>query len=236
MAAAHKRWTVLAHGPIEKLHDRLWRVEGDVPNMAIKRVMTLARMADDRLVIHSAIALDAPAMKQIEQWGEPAFLVVPNGWHRLDAPAFRERYPSLQVVCPRGSRKAVEKVVPVDLTYDEFPSDDHVSLEHAPGTKDGEGVMRVRGESGATLVFNDLIFNLPHGPGLAGLIFRLMGSTGGPRVTRIGRLFVVRDRAALRAYLEKLAAEPKLERIIMSHGAPIVRDPADVLRSIAEKL
>ncbi len=63
-----------------------------------------------------------------------------------------------------------------------------------------------------------------------------MGSTGGPRVTRIGRLFVVRDRGALRAYLEKLAADPKLERIIMSHGAPIVRDPADVLRSIAQEL
>ncbi len=96
--------------------------------------------------------------------------------------------------------------------------------------------MRVQGEQGATLVFNDLIFNLPHGAGLAGLIFRLMGSTGGPRVTRIGRLFVVRDRGALRAYLEKLAADPKIERIIMA-GARTMGAPCDMmLRSIAQEL
>ncbi|MFW5739722.1 MAG: hypothetical protein ACOC1F_05090 [Myxococcota bacterium] len=236
MPAAHTRWTVLEHGPIEKLHDRLWRVEGEIPNMGLRRVMTIARMDDDRLVIHSAIALDDASMKEIEAWGDPSYLVVPNGWHRLDAPAFKERYPSIRVICPRGSRKAVEKVVAVDGSYDDLPSDLHVSLEHAPGTKDGEGVMLVRGEGGTTLVFNDLIFNLPHGRGLAGLVFRVIGSTGGPRVTRVGKWFVVKDRKALRVYLEKLASQQEIERIIMSHGAPITVDPAGVLRSIAETL
>jgi hypothetical protein len=235
MPTAHPRWTVLPHGPIEKLEENLWRVKGALPNMALERVMTLARMADGRVVVHSAIALTDDEMREVEAWGEPAFLVVPNGWHRLDAPSYKNRYPSLRVVCPRGARKAVEKVLAVDLTYDEFPGDVRVSLEHAPGTKDGEGVMRVRGD-GLTVVFNDLIFNLPHGRGLAGLIFRLMGSTGGPRVTRMGRLFVVRDRRALRAYLENLATEPDLARVIVSHGAPIVKDVSDVLRGIAGTL
>lgn len=235
MPAAHERWTVLPHGPIEKLEENLWRVTGALPNMALERVMTLARMADGRVVVHSAIALTDDEMREVEAWGEPAFLVVPNGWHRLDAPSFKNRYPSLRVVCPRGARKAVEKVLAVDLTYDEFPGDARVSLEHAPGTKEGEGVMRVRGD-GLTLVFNDLIFNLPHGRGLAGLIFRLMGSTGGPRVTRMGRLFVVRDRRAFRAYLENLATDPDLARVIVSHGAPIVKDMSAVLRGIASTL
>ncbi len=236
MPIAHSTWTVLPHGPIEKLDDHLWRVEGDLPNMALKRVMTLARRADGRVVVHSAIALDDASMKLIEQWGEPAFLVVPNGWHRLDAPSYKQRYPGLRVVCPRGSRKAVEKALPVDLTYEAFPGDDRVSLEHAAGTKEAEGVLRVRGDAGVSLVFNDLIFNLPHGPGLFGLVFRLLGSTGGPKVTRMARLTLVRDRRALRGYLEKLAAEPDLERIVMSHGRPIVKDAASVLRSIAATL
>lgn len=51
------------------------------------------------------------------------------------------------------------------------------------------------------------------------------------------RLRVVRDRAAVRAHLERCAAMPgRLARIVPSHGAVIERDPAGVLREIAAGL
>lgn len=236
MPAAHKSWTVLPHGPFEKLNPHLWRVEGDVPHMKIKRVMTVARFADGRLLIHSAVAMDESSMSELEAWGEPSVLVVPNGWHRLDAAVFKKRYPRIRVVCPAGSRKKVEQVVEVDATYAEVEGDEHVRLEHVPGTNDAEGVLRVKSEDGVTLVFNDLIFNLPHGSGLAGLVFRLMGSTGGPRITRVGKLFIVKDKNRCRDYLAKLARDEDLTRIIVSHGAPITEDPGKVLQSIASRL
>src|SRR5690606_38404698 len=80
------------HGPLERLEDNLWRVEGALPNMALRRVMTVVRMADGRLVIHSAIALPDELMAQIEAWGRPSYLLVPNAYHRLDAPAYKARY------------------------------------------------------------------------------------------------------------------------------------------------
>ena len=143
--------------------------------------MTLVRLDDERVVIHSAIALDEPEMAEVEAWGNPAVLLVPNSFHRLDAPAFVARYPDLRVLCPRGSRKGVEEVVRVDGDYDTFGDDSVMTLEHLDGVRMGEGVLTVRSEGGTTLVFNDAIFNLPHGKGLAGFIFRhITASTGGP--------------------------------------------------------
>ena len=236
MAAAHDTWTVLPHGPIEKLTDNLWRVQGDLPNMPIKRVLTVARKTDGRLVIHNAIAMNDAAMAELEDWGEPAFLVVPNGHHRLDAPAFKRRYPKIIVVAPRGSRKKIEEVVPVEKTYDDFPNDDAVSMEYAGGIAEAEGVLKVRSAEGTSLIVNDLIFNQPHGPGFMGFLFRILGSTGGPMVTGISRMFMVKDKRALRAYLERLADEPNLRRLIVSHGDPVNENVAGVLRSVAAAL
>ena len=40
-----------------------------IPGISIKRSMTLVRLADSRLVIWSAVALDAASMAEIEAWG-----------------------------------------------------------------------------------------------------------------------------------------------------------------------
>ena len=236
MPAAHTEWRVLPHGPIERLADNLWRVRGELPGMPLGRVMTLVRRTDGRVVVHNAIALEQPLMAEIEAWGRPSFLIVPNGWHRLDAPAFAGRYPEARVLCPAAATKRVAKVVRVDGDYRHFPIDPDVALTHLDGLGDREGVLEVRSPDGATLVFNDAIFNLPHLPGFSGLVYRWTGSTGRPRVPRIARWFMVRDRAALRAALERMAARPDLRRIIVSHGDMMTDAPAETLRHIAAEL
>jgi hypothetical protein len=234
MPKTHEAWTVLSHDEIEKLDENLWRVPGTLPGMALKRVMTLVRLEDGRVVIHSAIALEEPAMAEIEAWGTPAVLLVPNRYHRLDAPAYLERYPKLEVFCPRGSRAGIEEVVRVDGDYDEFAGGRNLTIEHLEGVRKGEGVLTVRSPGGATLVFNDAIFNVPHGRGLPGFIFRyITDSTGGPKVTRLFRWLAVKDKAAFGEHLRRLAETPDLARIIVSHHRMITDDPAGVLRKVA---
>lgn len=237
MAKAHDEWIVLPHGPLQRLTDNLWCVEGSLPKMQLKRVMSVARFDDGRLLIHNAIAVNPDVMAAIEGWGEPAFLVVPNGWHRLDAKVFRRRYPQLRVLCPAGATARVSEVVPVQGSYDDLPADDAVQLEHFDGVGRREGLLQVKSaEQGTTLVFNDLVFNLPHLPGVLGLILRLMGSTGGPRITRLSRLLMIKDRQALRAHLERLATISDLRRIVIMHGSIIDEQAATVLRAIAATL
>jgi hypothetical protein len=237
MAKAHDTWKVLPHQPIEKLEDNLWRVQGRLANMPLLRVMTLARLGDGRVVVHNAMALGDDDMKQIEAWGEPAFLVVPNGFHRLDAPAFKRRYPGVKVLCPPGARKKVEEVVAVDGGYDALPDDPAVRLELLDGTREAEGVMVVRSGEAATIVFNDALFNMPHGEGFSGFVFRhITQSTGGPRVSRLTRLLMLKDAAAFGRHLARLADTPGLRRIIVSHHRTIDERPAEVLREVAATL
>ena len=236
MARPAPTWNVLPHRPIQKLTENLWTVTGALPNMPLDRVLSIAKMGDGRLVLHNGIALEEPAMKEIEAFGKPSFLLVPNGYHRLDAPAFKQRYPEIKVLCPEGARKKVEEVVAVDGTYADLPADDRVSLHDIEGVGRGEGYLKVRSDDGVSLVFNDVFFNMPHQPGFQGLALRLMGSTGGPKVTRVGKLFLIKDKQAVKAQLEALASTPDLKRVIVMHGDSVSDDPGGLLRKVAATL
>ena len=214
-------WTILPHGVIEKLEHNLWRIEGTLPrNPPFKRVMTVARLADGRLVIHNAICLGDEERKQVEAFGTPAFLIVPGAKHRLDAAAFKARYPAVVVACPPGAKKSVEERLKVDTTEPDF-GDDTVRWHALDGVGGGEGVLEVRSSGKVTLVFNDAVMNVRPIGGFTGLLFRLVGFTSkAPKVTRPAKFFLVKDKAALRSNLEKLAALPNLSRVVVSHGEP----------------
>jgi hypothetical protein len=225
-------WKVLPHRPLAQLADRVWRVEGDLANMPLKRVMTIARRDDGKLVVHNGICVDDATLAAITALGEIALIVVPSAYHRIDAPAYHARFPQAHVTCPPAARAKVERVVPVTATYDQLPRDPHVELVTLDGVRDREGAMIVRGDD-TTLVLNDIVFNMPHVPGAKGFVLRALGSSGGPRVSRIARLSLVADRRALRAQLERLADLPNLRRIVVSHHEVIDREPARVLREDA---
>jgi hypothetical protein len=237
MPRMHTAWRVLPHRPLAQLSERVWRLEGDLEGLSMKRVMTIARRGDGGLVVHNAIAADEAAMTAIAALGEIRAIIVPNGYHRLDGRVFHERFPAAQVICPRGARAKVEQVVPVNASYDEVPADGAVELQTIAGTKEREGAMIVRDRDGTTLVLNDLVFNMPHAPGVQGFVLRhLTGSSGGVKITRIARLFLIADRRASRAHLERLAALSELRRVIVSHHETIDREPNRVLAEVAATL
>jgi hypothetical protein len=233
MPRAFDSWNVFPHRPLEKLTENLWRVEGDLPQGDGTRVMTLARLRDGRLVIHNAMALEEPVMKEIEAFGTPAAIVVPNGFHRLDAKVYKQRYPDAKVYCPAAARKKVEQVVPVDGTLDDAPNDATVGFKHLEGTRDGEGVLHVKSSDGITLTFNDAICNLGSVSGIMGFF---LAPTGRASVSRMARWLVMKEKDPFRAHLGRLAETPSLQRIIVSHGAMISQRPADVLKAAVAEL
>ena len=140
MAKPFETWTVFPHGPIE----------------------------DGSLVVHNAIALSDDEMKELEAWGKPAWLIVPNGGHRMDSRIWKQRYPNLKVVAPPGAKTKVEEIVKVDETKPAF--DDTVRYEVLDGTKEREGVLRVLGDGKSSLVFCDGIMNNRKLAGFGGFI------------------------------------------------------------------
>lgn len=237
MAKANATWKVFSHGPLEKLGSHLWRVEGSLPGMDMKRVMTIGKRADGTLVIHNGIALGEAEMAEIDAWGKVSVIVVPNGFHRLDAKVFADRYPEARVLCPAGGKAKVEQVVKVDGSYEDLPADGVLELQTLEGTKRREGVMIVRSGGETSLVVNDAVFNMPHLSGFMGFVLRrVTGSTGGPRVSRVAKLFIVADKAAFRAHIERLAALPGLARIVVSHHHTITDDPSGTLKSVVADL
>lgn len=230
MAKAFTQWTVLPHDPIEKLADNLWRVTGQLGK--IQRQMVLARMRDGRVVIDNAVALEEPAMQELEAWGEPRVLVVPNGYHRQDAAIWKQRYPKLTVVAPPRGKQRVSQVVPVDVTTDAAPGDADVRVVPMDGCG-GDTLLEVRSGDAVTLVFCDAVLNLPKRTGLWGFFLSPTGQISTPRIQRwIG----LQDRRAFARHLDRLAATPRLARLLFGHGAPITDDPAGALRKVVAQL
>ena len=218
MPKADGEWKVLAHEPLLELAENLLWVRGAIPGMSLKRTMLIVRSSDGQLLIHNGIALADAQMAEIERFGTPAFLFVPNGGHRLDAAAYKKRYPALRVFAPKGSRARVEQVVPVDGAYEDFPSNDVVRCETLHGVGESEGALIVQSPDGVSVVLNDCLFNMDRKRDPLGFFFTtLLGSAPGPRVSRLAKLVFIKDKQALRADFERYAALPNLTRLIVAH-------------------
>jgi hypothetical protein len=228
-------WVIQPYQQIQKLEENLWTVDGEIriPGGTFLRKMTLVRLSDGRVTIHSAIPLDEADMQEIERWGEPTFCIIPNKRHRLDAPAFKERYPKLKVLCPTAVRRQAERVVRVDGGYELLPRE----LEwRTLALSGGEAVFIIYRGGRTTLLFADGLFNLPHLPGAFGWMLRLIGSTAGPRVTPLTKLVAVANRRLLTAQYRELAAIPSLVRLIPGHGKNVEDQAPAVLRDVASRI
>lgn len=233
MASCFTSWTVLPHQPIEKLAGNLWRVTGKMPDGKTQRQMVLAKLADGRVVVHNAIALADDEMAELEAWGEPAVIFVPNGYHRQDAAIWKQRYAKARVIAPAGARKRVAKVVEVDATTADAPGDAAVRLTPLEGLP-AEGVLEVRGDDGGvTLVFCDAVLNEPPLGFPMGFLLAPTGKVSSPRVVR---WFLVKDKRALAAQLDGLADTPGLSRLLFGHGEPVTADCPATLRAVAAQL
>lgn len=230
------RWNVPTHGPLTEVADGLWTVDAELTSVPIGRRMTVAR-GEDGLVVHSAIACDDDTMTAIDRLGAVTTIIVPSGYHRMDAPAWKHRYPTARVVAMPASHGRAGKVVTIDGDYGLMPGCATFGFEPLAGLPAEAVFIHRAADGGETLIFNDGFMNLPDRiPGVKGFIVKLIGSTGGPKVTRTARFALVKDKQAYADHLRRLAARPALARIIPGHGAVILDGAAAALTRAADGL
>jgi hypothetical protein len=168
-----------------------------------------------------------------------SIILVPNGGHRLDAGFYKKRYPQARVVTPAASRAKVEDVIAVDaVAEDELPKHG-VTIHALPGWKQGElGYEFALPAGGRALVLCDVLTNENPVPGFGGWVTsNLTTAVKGPLgVARMMKLALLKDRAAAREGLARLADIPDLRLVATAHGLPVIADCAGALRAGAASL
>jgi hypothetical protein len=234
MTAPHEKWTVLPHGKLTRINERIVTVIGELkmPLLELPRRMTLVRLTSGDLVIFSAIALKEADMSELEALGRPAFLVVPSQMHRLDAPGYVQRYPGITVVAPLGGAKKIGEVVRIDTSTPAFGDPKVRYVEIA-----SDSALEVDCDDGLTVIVNDLIGDIHGERGIGGWLLRVMGFAGDePHVPVPVKLLLGKQKDDVARQFRRWAERGDLRRIIVSHGDSIEVDPKGVLRALATSL
>lgn len=193
--------------------------------------MTIIRLPDGSLFLHSPIGLTAELRCALDAVGTPRFAVAPNRFHHLYASQYSDAYPQLQLFVAPG----LETKRP-DLRYTGVLDD-----TAPPGWAAHVDQVVVRGypilnevvfchRASHTLLTADLVFNIREdSPWLTRLAFRLFGGYDHFGPTWLER-FLVRDRAAARASLNRILSW-EFDRVILAHGQVLERGGREALRS-----
>ena len=236
MAKPKRPWTVLPHSTIQKIDDNLWAVENNVPGTRIGRRMCIIKRTDGSLLFFHAIPLDDAALKEVQAWGRPAFLVVGHDQHMVDAEAFREKL-ALKLYGPKECIVKVQARGTTTGTLEDIPADPSMDIVSVPGTKHGEVAIVLRSGNGTrvSLLVSDVMHNTHKED--TSFFFRILGFTSDAlKIVPAFRLLFIKSKAVLKDALRRWADIPNLKRLVPFHGRIVENDAAAAIRAAAAKL
>lgn len=193
--------------------------------------MTVVRLRDGGLLLHSPVALDEPLRVALSRIGTPRHVVAPNRFHHLFVGEYRAAFPEARLYAAPGLPEKrpdlhFDAVLPGETP---MPWGDEFDMELFAGLPVMNEVVSFHRASG-TLLLCDLAFHYgPEAPLLTRLCFRLVGGYGRFGPTAVEKL-LVRDRAGARASLERILAWD-FDRVIVAHGKVVESGGRAALRA-----
>lgn len=197
----------------------LWTASADHRFLGLRlgTRMTVVRLPDGALWLHSVVAIDDLLADEIQALGPVRHLVLPNLYHHVYAVDAIQRWPGARVHAPAAMRRKRPELR-IDSELTETPDPEWCGVftpVHIDGSMLDETVF-VHTPS-RTLVTADLVENFDTSPDfVTGLYLRVAGLHGRVGWSRLLRM-VYRDRPATRRSLERLLALD-FDRIILAHG------------------
>jgi len=187
--------------------------------VALTTRMTVARLADGSLMVHSPIRLTDELRSAAANAGHVRFVVAPNRFHHLFVPDWKNAYPDAQTWCAPGldSKRADLKFTAIlgDHPPAEWAAEmDQAFMRAFPPLNEIVFFHRKTG----TLIFTDLLFNIArHDSSYARFLLRLDGAFNGPAIPRSFRLLLRRRRVECTTFLNRLMSWD-FDRVILAHG------------------
>ena len=206
-----------------KVADHIWTLEGDSVKMftiPFRTRMTIIRLHDGQLWLHSPVAVTKERIAKVDALGEVAYLIAPNVFHHLFLGDWLQEYPDAKLWGSLGLEKKRPDLVFDGLLQDkpepQWESEIDQMIFH--GSKIIPEVIFLHKPSG-TLIMTDLIQN--HDPSRDNLFWRIIKRLDGilapgggvPRDLRLS----IRNRQKAKEAVEKLRAWD-FDRLIIGHG------------------
>jgi len=219
--------------PLTPLAPDLWVATRPLPIVVgdVGARMTVIRLRDGALLLHSPVALDTETRLALDALGRVRWVVGPSRVHHLFLPDYADAYPEA-ALC--GAPGLAEKRKDLRFTHvldGALPAEwrgevEYLLFEGAPRLNE---VVFFHPAS-RTLVLTDLAFNVRRGAANRARIFHaLVGAVGRFGPHRIVR-FAIRDRQAARRSADRILAWD-FDRVVVSHGEVLETGGKDAVAS-----
>jgi hypothetical protein len=216
---------------LTRLADELWTIPRPIRFWGVETGtrMTIVRLPDGALFIHSPVALDRALRRAIDELGPVKAVVAPSLFHHLSVGAWMGTFPDAIYCCNPGLAKK-RRDLPWDRILGDEPEPEwegEIDQVHfSARTMEDEVVFHHR-KSG-TLVCCDAIFNLAKHPSrVTRAVAHLFGMVE-PGATWLEPI-MMRDRPRARDQVGRMLAW-KADRIVLAHGDLIESGGEAVLR------
>jgi hypothetical protein len=218
--------------PLRELAKDIWIAERPQRfyGLEVGTRMTVIRLADGSLLLHSPVALDPDLRRELDSIGRVRFAVTPNRVHHLYAGEVAGAYPEARLWVAPGVERKRPDLEFVGVLGDEAPAEwkDEVDQVFFRGRPYENEVVFLHGAS-HTLIMCDLAFNFgPRAAAPTRLLMRLLRSYGRFGPSRLDPL-LIRDRRAARQSLERILAWD-FDRVVVAHGDVLESGGRDALR------
>lgn len=184
--------------------------------------MTIVRLSDGALWVHSPVAMDDAMQAQIEALGPVRYVVAPSKTHHLFAKKFAQRFPGAQLYGPPGlAEKRPDIPNLITLRSDEkYPWEPELQFHLFEGIPFLNETVWHHAPT-QTLVITDLCQQwLNNKAFTTGLYNTLVGVQGKFAVPRSVSWFMVKDKAAAARSAGRILEWP-VDRIVMCHDSVI---------------
>jgi hypothetical protein len=225
---------------IKEFADNLWVAEDEkfsVGGLQIGTRMTIIRLKDGDLFVHSPIALSKTIKDSIDLICKPKFIIAPNTMHHLFWKQFYNQYSDAELYIVTGLKKKLPALSFAKDLLDgtDYPWSKEIKQHNVKGIPKLEEVVFFHPQS-KTLILTDLAFYITsERPLFTRLLFRLNGVYNEFGPSRIFKNFILKDKSEFKKSVDYILTWD-FERIIISHGTLIERDGKDVFTNVFKSI
>ena len=190
--------------------------------------MTVVRLSDGGLFVHSPVPLDPPTRAAVDALGVVRAVVAPSVFHHLGVRAWMDAYPdAMFAACPGLEWKRPD--LPFHAILGDVPDPRWAAdLAQVYFSARRENEVVFFHAASRTMICADALLHLSTHPlRTTRFVARLMGNTA-PGIGYLER-FMIRDRALARRQVDRMLSW-NIEHIVLAHGAPIHEGGRDILR------